>query len=322
VIPTDRSSAPTCGNACISIIGAGKVGSTLAQRVLEKNLADVVLLDIVEGAPQGIALDLMEARGLEGHDRQIVGTNDYAQTANSDIVIITAGRPRTPGMDRDDLLKINAKIVVDAAKKAIVASPDAILILITNPLDVMAYLAWQVTQLPAHRVIGMAGVLDSSRLQVFIAAELGVSARDVQTAVLGNHGNLMVPLPRYCTVSGVPITELMDAATIDRLIERARNGGTEIVELMKTGGAYFAPASAACLMIESILLNQSRLVSAAAYLQGEYGLNDLFLGVNCRLGRRGIEQIVQLDLNSEEKAALYAAADVVRQNIDRAKLLL
>jgi malate dehydrogenase len=183
-------------------------------------------------------------------------------------------------------------------------------------------LAWQVTKLPASRVMGMAGVLDSSRLQVFIAAELGVSARDVQTAVLGNHGNLMVPLPRYCTVSGVPITELMDAATIDRLMERTRNGGTEIVELMKTGGAYFAPASAACLMIESILLNQSRLVSAAAYLQGEYGLHDLFLGVNCRLGCRGIEQIVQLDLNPEEKAALYAAADVVRQNIDRAKLLL
>jgi malate dehydrogenase len=322
VIQTDRSSAPSCTNARVSIIGAGKVGSTLAQRVLEKNLADVVLLDIVEGAPQGIALDLMEARGLEGHDRQIVGTNDYAQTANSDIVIITAGRPRTPGMDRDDLLKINAKIVVDAAKKAIEASPDAILILITNPLDVMAYLAWQVTKLPASRVMGMAGVLDSSRLQVFIAAELGVSARDVQTAVLGNHGNLMVPLPRYCTVSGVPITELMDAATIDRLMERTRNGGTEIVELMKTGGAYFAPASAACLMIESILLNQSRLVSAAAYLQGEYGLHDLFLGVNCRLGCRGIEQIVQLDLNPAEKAALYAAADVVRQNIDRAKLLL
>lgn len=303
----------------VSIIGAGKVGSTLAHAIVAKNLADVVLLDIQEGLPQGIALDLMEARGLEGHDRHILGTNKYEDTAYSDVVVITAGRSRLPGMSRDDLIETNAKIVIDAAQKAIQYSPHAVLIVVTNPLDVMTYLAWQATQIPARRVIGMAGVLDASRLQVFIAQELGVSARDVQTMVLGNHGNMMVPLPRYCTVGGIPITKLMDAETITRLVARTRLGGTEIVELMKTGGAYYAPAASTALMVESILLNQFRLVSAAVYLQGEYGIKDVFLGVCCRLSGRGVEQIFELDLTVEEQADLQAAADLVRQNVDRAK---
>ncbi|HIK32432.1 MAG TPA: malate dehydrogenase [Oscillatoriales cyanobacterium M59_W2019_021] len=305
----------------VSIIGAGKVGSTLAHGIISRNLADVVLLDIQDGLPQGIALDLMEARGLEGHDRQIIGTSDYADTANSDVVVITAGRARLPGMSRDDLIETNAKIVIEAAKKAIAHSPNAVLIVVTNPLDVMTHLAWEATGLPARRVVGMAGVLDASRLQVFIAAELGVSARDVQTMVLGNHGNMMVPLPRYCTVGGIPITKLMDDEKIDRLVQRTRQGGTEIVELMKTGGAYYAPAASTCLMVESILLNQFRLVSAAVYLQGEYGIKDVFLGVCCRLSGQGVEQIFELDLTEKEHEALQAAADLVRQNVDRAKLI-
>jgi malate dehydrogenase len=234
--------------------------------------------------PQGIALDLMQARGMEHHTRQIVGTNDYTDTVGSDVVVITAGSPRKPGMSRDDLLKINALIVVEAAQKAIAHSPDALLIVVTNPLDVVTYLAWQTTNLPPRRVMGMAGILDSARFQTFIAMELGVCVADVTAVVLGGHGDLMVPLPRYSTVSGIPITELMDASTIERLIERTRNGGAEIVELMRTGGAYFAPASSTCLMVEAILHNQLRQVPAAAYLQGEYGLNDIFIGVPTRVG--------------------------------------
>lgn len=306
----------------VSIIGAGKVGSTLAQRIAEKNLADVVLLDVMAGLPQGLALDLMEARGIELHDRQITGTTDYADTADSDVVVITAGLPRKPGMSRDDLIKTNAKIVVEAAREAIAHSPDAILIVVTNPLDVMTYLAWQATQLPRDRVMGMAGVLDSARFQAFIAMELGISPSDVHTMVLGSHGDLMVPLPRYSTVSGVPITELMDAATIERLVERTRHGGAEIVELMQTGSAYFAPASSTSLMVEAILLNQSRLLPVAAYLQGEYGLNDVFIGVPCRLGWDGIENVLELRLTEAEMAALHASAEAVRRNIEQATEML
>lgn len=307
-----------CYSHRISVIGCGRVGSTLAQRVLEKNLADVVLLDILEGMPQGLALDLMEARGIEGHSCQIIGTNDYTDTAGSEVVVITAGSPRKPGMNRDDLLKVNAKIVVDAAKKAIAHSPDAILIIVTNPLDVMTYLAWQTTNLPPRRVMGMAGVLDSTRFQAFIALELGVSMGDVSALVIGSHGDSMVPLPRYSTVGGVPITELMDTATIERLMQRTRQGGAEIVGLMQTGGAYFAPASSICLMVEAILNNQSRQIPVAAYLQGEYGLNDIFLGTPVRLGCRGIEQVLQLNLTQAEQDALHASAELVRQSIAQA----
>ena len=311
-----------CHPTRVSIIGAGNVGSTLAQRIAEKNLADVVLLDVLEGRPQGIALDLMEARGIERHDRQIVGTNSYADTVNSDVVVVTAGIPRKPGMSREDLLKINAKIVLDVTRQVVTYSPNTVMIVVTNPLDVMTYLAWQVSGLSPAQVMGMAGILDSARFQTFIAMELGISTADVKATVLGSHGDLMVPLPRYSTVNGVPITELMDAPTIDRLIERTRNGGAEIVELMKTGSAYFAPASAACLMVEAVLLNQSRLLPVAAHLQGEYGLEDIFIGVPCRLGCTGVEEVLQLSLTDDERAALQASARAVRESINQAQALL
>ncbi|MEJ6481234.1 malate dehydrogenase [Nostoc punctiforme UO1] len=320
------SSSPNSPIVCnlprVTIVGAGRVGSTLAQRIAEKNLADVVLLDIIAGMPQGLALDLMEARGIEIHNRQIIGTNNYADTSGSQIVVITAGLPRKPGMSRDDLLKTNAKIVVEAAKNAIAHSPNAIFIVVTNPLDVMTYLAWQATGLPRDRIMGMAGVLDSARFEAFIALELGVLPADVKAMVLGSHGDLMVPLSRYATVNGIPITELLDAATIERLIERTRNGGAEIVELMQTGGAFFAPASATSVMVESILLNQSRLLPVAAYLQGEYGLEDVVIGVPCRLGCGGIESVLELTLSDEEREGLHTSAQSVRQNIERSQEIL
>jgi malate dehydrogenase len=311
-----------CPSTRVSIIGAGKVGSTLAQRIAEKNLADVVLLDIVEGWPQGIALDLMQARGVERHDRQIVGTNNYTDTANSNIIVIVAGVPRKPGINREDLIKINARIVTESAQQAIAHSPEAILIVVTNPLDVMTYLAWEATGLPKHRVMGMAGILDSSRFQTFIAMELGVSIAEINATVLGSHGDLMVPLPRYSTVNGIPISQLMDAGAIDRLVDRTRHGGAEIVTLMKTSSAYFAPASAACLMVESILLNQSRLLPCCVYLQGEYGLQDIFLGVPCRLGYQGVEQILELELSDTERAAFMESGQLVWQSIEEAKAIL
>ncbi|MCC3405989.1 MAG: malate dehydrogenase [Microcoleus sp. PH2017_10_PVI_O_A] len=306
----------------VSIIGAGKVGSTLAQRIAEKNLADVVLLDIVEGWPQGVALDLMQARGVERHDRQIVGTNDYIDTANSNIIVIAAGIPRKPGINREDLIKINARIVTEAAKGAIAHSPEAILIVITNPLDIMTYLAWEAVDLPKHRVMGMGGILDSARFQTFIAMELGVSIGEVCATVIGSHGDLMVPLPRYSTVNGIPIDRLMDAGAIDRIVQRTRHGGAEIVGLMKTASAYFAPASSACLMVESILLNQSRLLPCSVYLDGQYGVQDIFLGVPCRLGYQGVEQVVELELSDTEKAALIESGKVVLQNIEEARRIV
>lgn len=311
-----------CRPTRVSVIGSGNVGATLAQRIAERDLADVILLDIVAGRPQGVALDLMEARGIEGHDRRIMGTNNYADTHGSDVVVITAGLPRRPGMSRDDLLKTNAGIVVEATKQVLEHSPNAVLVVVTNPLDVMTYLSWKVSGLPPHQVMGMAGILDSARFQTFIALELGVSSADVDAMVLGSHGDLMVPLPRYSTVNGIPITELLDADTIDRLVERTRNGGAEIVELMQTGGAYYAPASSAYVMVEAILLNQHRLLPIASYLQGEYGLQDIFIGVPARLGCSGIESILQLNLTEVEQAALYKSAEAVRQNIDQALNLL
>lgn len=306
----------------VSVIGAGKVGSTLAQRLLERDLADVVLLDVVEGLPQGIALDLMEAKGIEGHSRRVVGSNDYADSANSDVVVITAGLPRRPGMSRDDLLATNAKIVQSAAKQAIAYSPNAILIVVTNPLDVMTYIAWQATELPPQRVLGMAGVLDSARFQTFIAWELGVSMQAITAMVLGGHGDLMVPLPRYSTVNGIPITDLMESDTIERLAERTRNGGAEVVKLLQTGGAFYAPASAACEMVEAILQQEPRLIPAASYLQGEYGLKDVFIGVPCYLGGQGVDRILELPLTEEELAALHTSAASVKESIQAAIALL
>jgi len=312
----------SCPTARVTVIGSGNVGSTLAQRLAEKNIADVVLLDVVEGRPQGLALDLMEARGVEGHDRQIIGTNSYADTAGSDVVVITAGIPRKPGMSRDDLLLTNGRIVQDVTLKAIAHSPNAIFIVVTNPLDVMTYVTWNVSGLPSHQVMGMAGVLDSARFQTFVAMELGVSINDIQATVLGSHGDLMVPLPRYCTVGGVPITELLDEATIQRLVERTRNGGAEIVELMQTGSAYFAPASSAALMVEAILYNQRRVLPVTAYLQGHYGLNDIYIGVPCRLSCKGIETVLELNLLQTEQDALHASAQAVRQGVDHLLAML
>lgn len=311
-----------CRPTRVSVIGAGNVGATLAQRIAEKNLADVVLLDIVSGRPQGIALDLMEARGIEGHDRTIIGSNSYADTAGSDVVVITAGLPRKPGMSRDDLLKTNAGIVVEATKQALQYSPNAVLVVVTNPLDVMTYLSWKVSGLPPTQVMGMAGILDSARFQTFIALELGVSSADVNAMVLGSHGDLMVPLPRYSTVNGIPITELMNAETIARLTERTRNGGAEIVELMQTGGAYYAPASSAYTMVEAVLLNSHRLLPVASYLQGEYGLHDIFIGVPALLGCSGVESILQLNLSDAEQIALINSAEAVRRSIHQAFSLL
>ncbi len=314
--------SPTCTSPRVTVVGAGRVGSTLAQKIAEKNIADVVLLDIVAGMPQGLALDLMEARGLERQERLIAGTVDYKDTAGSDIVVITAGVPRKPGLTREDLVKINAKIVVEAAQKAIAQSPNAVLIVVTNPLDVMTYLAWEASGLPARRVVGMGGVLDAARFQTFIAMELGVSVQDIQTMVVGDHGQLMVPLPRYCTVRGIPIAELMSAEAIARLVERTRNGGAEIVQLMQTGSAFFAPAASAALMVEAILQNQPRVVPAAAYLQGEYGLEGLFLGVPCQLGCRGVEKVIELHLTDEERTAFMGSVASVQKNVAQAKELI
>ncbi|NJK37392.1 MAG: malate dehydrogenase [Oscillatoriales cyanobacterium RM2_1_1] len=313
---------PSCQPTQVSIIGAGKVGSALAQRIAESNIANVVLLDVVEGLPQGLALDLMEAGAVENHDRQVTGTNDYADTAGSDVVVITAGRPRTPGMDRHDLIGINTKIVADAATQAIAHSPNAALIVVTNPLDVMTYVAWQVTQLATYRILGMAGVLDSARFQAFIAMELQVSVSDVKATVLGSHGDLMVPLPRYSTVNGIPVSELMTEAALQGIVERTRQGGAEVVKLLKTGGAFYAPASSIRIMVESILLNRSRLLPVSAYLQGEYGLTDLFLGVPCWLGCRGVERILELALSEPEHKALMHSARSVQEGIKLAQKVL
>ncbi|WP_072619944.1 malate dehydrogenase [Spirulina major] len=299
----------------VAVIGAGRVGSTLAQRLVENQIADVVLLDVVEGLPQGIALDLMQAQGLEGHGCTLIGTNDYGDTQNADVVVITAGFPRRPGMDRDDLLSSNTQIVTTAAKAAIAQSPNALLLVITNPLDVMTYAAWHATQLPPQRVIGMAGMLDSARLQQFIAQALNVASCDVQTLVLGGHGDLMLPLARYCTVRGVPLTELLPSDRIQTLIERTRHGGAELVKLYQTGSAFYAPASAAALMVKAIAQPTPHLMPASAYLDGEYGIRDLFVGVPCWLNHTGITQILELDLTEAELLALQASAVAIRNNV-------
>ncbi|MBE9111303.1 malate dehydrogenase [Nodosilinea sp. LEGE 07298] len=306
----------------VTVVGAGNVGSTLAQRLLEHNLADVVLIDIVAGRPQGVALDLAQAAGSEGHNRTIVGTNDYQDTANSDIVVITAGLPRRPGMTRDDLTQVNGKIVVETVRQALAVSPQASIIVVTNPLDVMTYLAWKASGLPSQRVMGMAGVLDSARFQRFIAWELGVPPQDVSAMVLGGHGDLMVPLPRYTTVSGIPVSELLSSDRLTALIDRTRNGGAEIVQLLKQGGAYYAPASSACVMVEAMLRHQRRILPLAAHLTGQYGLNDLYLGVPCRLGQGGIEEIFELSLTTAEQEALARSAASVKEQLQGALALL
>lgn len=297
----------------VTIVGAGNVGATAAQRVAEKELADVVLVDIVDGIPQGKALDLTQAASIERHDAALVGTNGYEATEGSDIVIITAGIPRKPGMSRDDLISTNAGIVKTVTRNIAERSPDAILIIVSNPLDAMCHVAYDESGFPKNRVVGMAGILDSARFRAFIAMELDVSVENTHAFVLGGHGDTMVPLPRYSTVAGVPITELLPQDRIDALVDRTANGGAEIVKLLKTGSAFYAPSSAAVEMAEAILKDKKKILPCAAYLEGEYGISDLFIGVPVKLGANGIEEIIEISLTEEENAALKKSADAVAE---------
>ena len=297
----------------VTVIGAGNVGATAAQRLAEKELSDVVLVDIIEGVPQGKSLDLAQAAPIEKHDAHLTGANAYDATAGSDVIIITAGIPRKPGMSRDDLLSTNAGIVKKVTAEVAARSPQAVLIIVSNPLDAMCHVAFDASQFPKQRVIGMAGVLDSARFRAFIAMELKVSVENTHAFVLGGHGDTMVPLARYSTVAGIPITELMPPERIEALIQRTRNGGAEIVSLLKTGSAYYAPASAAVEMTESILKDKKKILPCAAYLEGEYGIRDLFIGVPVKLGTNGVEQVVEIKLTAEENAALQKSAAAVQE---------
>src|ERR1700720_2346319 len=297
----------------VSIVGSGNVGATAAHWIASKELADVVLIDIVEGIPQGKALDLLEAMPIEKRDSHVLGTNDYADTANSDIVVITAGIPRKPGMSRDDLLNTNYKIMQDVVGKVVQHSPNSIIIVVSNPLDAMAQAAYKISKFSKNRVLGMAGVLDSARFRTFIAEELKVSVENVTAFVLGGHGDTMVPLSRYSTMAGIPITELIAPARLKELETRTANGGAEIVKHLKTGSAYYAPSAAAVEMVEAILKDKKKILPCAAYLQGEYGISGLYVGVPCKLGAKGLEQIIEIKLTADEKAALDKSAAAVKE---------
>lgn len=305
----------------VTVVGAGNVGATAAQRLAEKELCDVVLVDIIEGVPQGKALDLTEAAPIEKHDAHLTGTNSYDATEGSDIVIITAGIPRKPGMSRDDLISTNAGIVKNVVKEVSKRSPNSILIIVSNPLDVMCHVAFEASGFPKNRVLGMAGVLDSARFRAFISMELNVSVENTHAFVLGGHGDTMVPLPRYSTVAGIPITELMSQDRIEALVKRTANGGAEIVSLLKTGSAYYAPASAAVEMAESILKDKKKILPCATYLEGEYGIRDLFIGVPVKLGSTGIEEIIEIKLTNDEQAALNKSAAAVKELVENLKNL-
>ncbi|MDE1045132.1 MAG: malate dehydrogenase [Nitrospinaceae bacterium] len=297
----------------ITVVGAGQVGSTVAQLTAYKNLGDVVIIDIVEGVPQGKALDLQESSCLQDFDSLVTGTNDYKDTANSDIVVITAGLPRKPGMSREDLLATNAKIVQSVTENIMEHSPDPIVIVVSNPLDAMVYMAKKTSNLPKNKIIGMAGVLDSARLRTFVSLELGCSLVDVDAMVLGGHGDSMVPLPRYTSVSGISITELMTPEQIERVVERTRKGGAEIVSLLKTGSAFYAPGASVVKMIEAILQDKRRILPCTAYLEGEYGWSGIFFGVPVMMGIHGIEKIIELNMTDEEQAALNNSAEEVKK---------
>ncbi|MDA2928711.1 malate dehydrogenase, partial [Acidobacteria bacterium AH-259-O06] len=292
----------------VTVVGAGHVGATTALRLVEKQLADVVLVDILEGIPQGKALDLLEAGPVEGYDFQLTGSNDYELTQGSDIVVITAGLPRKPGMSRDDLLLKNAGIVRDVTETVAPHSPDATIIVVSNPLDAMCHVAKSVSGFARQRVVGMAGILDSARFRTFIAQELNVSVENTHAFVLGGHGDTMVPLARYSTVAGIPITELLSKERLEALIQRTRDGGAEIVKLLKAGSAYYAPSAAVAEMVEAILRDKKKILPCAAYLQGEYGISDLYLGVPVKLGAEGVEEIIQINLSTEEEAQLQKSA--------------
>jgi malate dehydrogenase len=297
----------------VTVVGAGNVGATVAHRLVDKQLADVVLIDILEGIPQGKGLDLLEAGPIEGYDCRIRGTNNFADTANSDLVVMTAGFPRKPGMSRDDLLKANFDVVKGTIEKVAKSSPNSILIVVTNPLDAMAQTAFKVSGFSKNRVIGMAGILDTARYRTFIAEALNVSVQNVQGFVLGGHGDTMVPVPRYTTVAGIPVAELMPKDKLDAIIERTRKGGGEIVGLLKAGSAYYAPSAAVVEMVDAIFNDRKKILPCAAYLEGEYGVNGLFVGVPVKLGAKGIEQIIEIKLSAEEKAALDKSAASVKE---------
>jgi malate dehydrogenase len=308
------------GRPKITVIGAGNVGATAAQYLVEKELGDVVLVDVIEGVPQGKALDLAQAGPVHGYDSSLVGSNSYEETANSDLVVITAGLARKPGMTRDDLLFKNAEIVGGVVEQVVSRSRNAILVLVTNPLDAMVQLAWKKSGFPPERVIGMAGVLDSARFRTFIARELNVSVENVTAFVLGGHGDSMVPLPRYSTVAGIPITELLPAEKIQALVTRTANGGAEIVNYLKTGSAYYAPAAAVVEMVEAILKDKKKILPCAAYLTGQYRTKGLYVGVPVKLGRSGVEQIIEIKLTAEEQAAFDKSAAAVRELVDKLKV--
>ena len=300
----------------ITVVGGGNVGATTAHRLVDKQLGDVVLIDILEGVPQGKGLDLLEAGPIEGYDCRIRGTNDYADTANSDLVVMTAGFPRKPGMSRDDLLKANYDVVKGTIEKIAKYSPNCILIVVTNPLDAMAQTALKVSGFSKNRVIGMAGILDTARYRTFLAEALNVSVQNVQGFVLGGHGDTMVPVPRYTTVAGIPVSELMPKDKLDAIIDRTRKGGGEIVALLKAGSAYYAPSAAVVEMVDAIFNDRKKILPCAAYLEGEYGINGLFVGVPVKLGAKGIEEIVQIKLSAEEKAALDKSAASVKELVE------
>ena len=304
----------------ISIIGAGFVGATAAHWAAEKELGDVVLVDILEGIPQGKALDLFQASPVEGFDARVIGSNRFEETMDSDVVIVTSGVPRKPGMSREDLLEINKKIIESVVAEVVKKSPQAILIMVTNPLDTMTYLAFKRSGLPKQRVMGMAGILDTARFKAFIAMELGVSVEDIQALLLGGHGDEMVPLPRYTTISGIPLSQFLPKETIDRLVDRTRKGGGEIVNLLKTGSAFYAPSAAAIQMTEAILKDKKRILPCCVYLDGEYGLKDICFGVPVKLGAGGVESIIELQLTEEEKKLVAKSAESVKKSIMELKL--
>ncbi len=307
-------------NRKVTVVGAGNVGATLAQRIADRELADVVLIDILEGMPQGKGLDMMEAMPVEGSDARVVGTNDYKDTAGSDIVVITAGLARKPGMSRDDLLQANYKIVKACTENAAKHSPDTILIIVSNPLDAMCQVAHKVSGFPKHRVFGMAGILDSARMRAFIAMELGVSVEDTHAFVLGGHGDTMVPLPRYSTVAGIPITELLSPDRVDAIVQRTAKGGAEIVGLLKTGSAYYAPSSAAVEMVDAVLKDKHKVLPCCCYLEGEFGIEGLYVGVPAQLAAKGVEKIWKIKLSDDENAALQKSAAAVKELVDILKL--
>ncbi|MHB8654361.1 MAG: malate dehydrogenase [Terriglobia bacterium] len=304
----------------VTVVGSGNVGATVAQRLVDRQLADVVMIDILEGVPQGKGLDMLEAGPIEGYDCKVRGTNDYADTRNSDLVVMTAGFPRKPGMSRDDLLKANYDVVKAAIEQAAKYSPDSILIVVTNPLDAMAQTAFKVSGFSKNRVIGMAGVLDTSRYRTFIAEALNVSVQNVQGFVLGGHGDTMVPIPRYTTVAGIPVGELMPKDQLDAIIKRTANGGAEIVGLLKTGSAFYAPSAAVVEMIDAIFNDRKKILPCAAYLEGEYGIHGLYVGVPVKLGARGIEQIIEIKLKPEEQKGLEKSAAAVKELVEIIKV--